>query len=134
MRTIINAEQLRILLNDTRKLMSEQPWLKATDDHSETVTVPHGKMEALHRLECNDWVFVPVVRTKAKKGGKLVEHGFEVHRREAGWEVVTAALEIDGERSAKVRPEPARDHAVQQELEKMRVRVSKETRMQTAGA
>jgi hypothetical protein len=124
MRTIINAEQLRILLNDTRKTMSEQPWLKAMDDHSETVTVPHGKMEALHRLECNDWVFVPVVRTKSKKGGRMIEHGFEVHRREAGWEVVTAALEMDGDKAAKVHAEPARNHAVQQELEKMRVRMA----------
>jgi hypothetical protein len=134
MRTIINAEQLRILLNDTRKIMAEQPWLKATDDHSEAVTIPHGKMEALHRLECNDWVFVPVVQTKTKKGGRLVEHGFEVHRREEGWEVITAALEIDGDKSARVHPEPARAHAVQQELEKMRVRVSKERRMEPAGA
>jgi hypothetical protein len=133
MKTIINAEQLRILLNDTRKIMSEQPWLKATDDHAESVSVPHGKMEALHRLECNDWVFVPVVRTKGKKG-KVVEHGFEVHRREAGWEVITAALEIESERSAKVHSEPARDHAVQQELEKMRVRASKDQRMQPASA
>jgi len=124
MRTIINAEQLRILLNDTRKTMSEQPWLKAMDDHSETVTVPHGKMEALHRLECNDWVFVPVVRTQAKKGGRVIEHGFEVHRREAGWEVVTAALEMQGDKAAKVHAEPARNHAVQQELEKMRVRLA----------
>ena len=134
MKTIINAEQLRILLNDTRKVMSEQPWLKATDDHSETVSVPHGKMEALHRLECNDWVFVPVVRTNPKKGGRVIEHGFEVHRRESGWEVITAALEIDGEKSAKVHPEPARDLAVQQELEKMRVRLSKDHRLQSASA
>jgi hypothetical protein len=133
MRTIINAEQLRILLNDTRKTMSEQPWLKAMDDHSETVTVPHGKMEALHRLECNDWVFVPVVRTKGKKGGRVIEHGFEVHRREAGWEVVTAALEIDGPAAAKVHAEPARNHAVQQELEKMRVRMA-HTELQAAQA
>jgi hypothetical protein len=132
MRKIINAEQLRILLNDTRKLMSEQPWLKAMDDHSEAVTLPHGKMEALHRLECNDWVFVPVVRTKAKKGGRVIEHGFEVHRRDEGWEVITAALEIDGEMAAKVHSEPARNNAVQQELEKMRVRVVSENRMATA--
>ncbi len=111
-------------MNDTRKTMSEQPWLKAMDDHSETVTVPHGKMEALHRLECNDWVFVPVVRTQAKKGGRVIEHGFEVHRREAGWEVVTAALEMQGDKAAKVHAEPARNHAVQQELEKMRVRLA----------
>jgi hypothetical protein len=134
MRTIINAEQLRILLNDTRKVMSEQPWLKALDDHSEAVTVPHGKMEALHRLECNDWVFVPVVRTKAKKGGRVIEHGFEVHRRDAGWEVVTAALEIDGETAGKVHPEPARNHAVQQELEKMRVRFAAQGAFQAAHA
>ena len=134
MRTIINAEQLRILLNDTRKVMSEQPWLKALDDHSEAVSVPHGKMEALHRLECNDWVFVPVVRTKAKKGGRVIEHGFEVHRRESGWEVLTAALEIDGNTAGKVHAEPARNHAVQQELEKMRVRAAHDARLQVAHA
>lgn len=134
MRTIINADQLRILLNDTRKVMSEQPWLKAMDDHSEAVSVPHGKMEALHRLECNDWVFVPVIRTKAKKGGRVIEHGFEVHRRDAGWEVVTAALEIDGDRSGKVHSEPARNHAVQQELEKMRVRFAATQGLQMATA
>ena len=134
MRTIINAEQLRILLNDTRTVMSEQPWLKAMDDHSEAVTVPHGKMEALHRLECNDWVFVPVVRTKAKKGGRVIEHGFEVHRRDSGWEVVTAALEIEGDTSGKVHSEPARNHAVQQELEKMRVRFAKHAALQVAHA
>src|SRR5262245_872984 len=116
MRTIINAEQLRILLNDTRKIMSEQPWMKATDDHSEAVTIPHGKMEALHRLECNDWVFVPVVRTKAKKGGQIIEHGFEVHRRDAGWEVVTAALEMEGDKGGKVNAERARKHAGQQDM------------------
>ncbi len=132
MRTIINADQLRILLNDTRKVMSEQPWLKALDDHSEAVTVPHGKMEALHRLECDDWVFVPVIRTKAKKGGRVIEHGFEVHRRDSGWEVVTAALEIDGESAGKVHSEPARNHAVQQELEKMRVRLASQGNMAAA--
>jgi hypothetical protein len=120
MKTIINAEQLRILLNDTRKIMSEQPWMKAMDDRSELVSLPHGKMEALHRLECNDWVFVPVVRTEGKKGKTVIEHGFEVHRRESGWEVVTAALEIDGDRSARVHPEAARNLEVQRELEKMR--------------
>jgi hypothetical protein len=124
MRTIINAEQLRTLLNDTREIMAGQPWMKAIDDHSETVSVPHGKMEALHRLECNDWVFVPLVRTKPKKGGKMTEHGFEVHRREQGWELVTAALEIDGHNSGKVHPEAARNSAVQQELEKIRVRAA----------
>jgi hypothetical protein len=134
MRTIINAEQLRILLNDTRQIMSEQPWTKAIDDHSETVSIPHGKMEALHRLECNDWVFVPVVRTKAKKGGSLIEHGFEIHRRAEGWEVITAALELDGDKTAKVHSEPARDHAVQRELEKMRIRVTEDEELEAASA
>jgi hypothetical protein len=120
MRSIISDEQLRLLLNDTRRTMSEQPWIQAIDDHSETIAIPHGKVEALHRLEHNEWVFVPVVRTQ-KKGGKLIEHGFEVHRREAGWEVVTAALEMAGEEPAKVHAEAARNHAVQQELEKLRI-------------
>jgi hypothetical protein len=121
-RTIINADQLRILLNDTRKIMAEQPWLNAMDDHSEPVQIPHGKMEALHKLERNDWVFVPVVRTNAKKGARIIEHGFEVHRREAGWEIITAALEIEANKTGKVHPEAARNHAVQQELEKIRLK------------
>jgi hypothetical protein len=126
MRTIISAEQLRILLNDTRKTMSEQPWVEATDDHAEHVAIPHGKMETLHRLEHDEWVFVPVVRTTQKKrGSKVVEHGFEIHRREQGWEVVTAALELDGDKPAKVHAEAARNHAVQQELEKLRLRAQK---------
>jgi hypothetical protein len=81
-------------------------------------------VEALHRLEHDQWVFVPVVRTK-KKGGKLIEHGFEIHRRENGWQVVTAALEMDEKNGAKVHPEAARNHAVQQELEKLRLRVNR---------
>lgn len=122
MKTIISADQLRILLNDTRQTMGEQPWTQAIDDHSQVVNIPHGKFEALQRLEKNEWVFVPVVRTQ-KKGGKLIEHGFEIHRREAGWEVVTAALEMEGDKPAKVRAEAARNHTVQQELEKLRLRV-----------
>ena len=125
MRTIISAEQLRTLLNDTRKTMSEQPWIEAKDDHSEHVAIPHGKMETLHRLEQNEWVFVPVVRTQKKKGGRIVEHGFEIHRRETGWEVITAALEVEGEKPARVHAEAARNHAVQQELEKLRLRANK---------
>ncbi|MBI4661210.1 MAG: hypothetical protein HY735_20500 [Verrucomicrobia bacterium] len=121
MHTIISTEQLRTLLNDTRQAMGEQPWIQATDDHAQAVNIPHGKMEALQRLDKNEWVFVPVVRTK-KKNGKLIEHGFEVHRRETGWEVVTAALEIEGDQTAKVHAEAARNHAVQQELEKLRLR------------
>jgi len=124
MRTIINAEQLRTLLNDTRKVMSEQPWISATDDHSEVVAVPHGKMEALYKLETQQWVFVPLVRTQAKKNGKQIEHGFEVHRRENGFEILSAALEIEGERAGKVHPEAARNHAVQQELERLRLRAN----------
>ena len=124
MHKIISAEQLRILLNDTRKVMGEQPWTQAIDDHSQAVNIPHGKLEALHRLERNEWIFVPVMRTQ-KKNGKLLEHGFEVHRREAGWEVVTAALEMQGDQPAKVHAEAARNHAVQQELEKLRLRVGR---------
>ena len=124
MHTIISAEQLRTLLNDTRQAMGEQPWIQATDDHAQSVTIPHGKMEALQRLERNEWVFVPVARTK-KKSGKLIEHGFEIHRREAGWEVVTAALEVEGDQSAKVHAVAARNHAVQQELEKLRLRAGR---------
>ena len=130
MRTIISAEQLRILLNDTRKTMSEQPWVEATDDHAEHVAIPHGKMETLHRLEQGEWVFVPVVRTQKKKGARTIEHGFEIHRRESGWEVVTAALELDGNK-ARVHAEAARNHAVQQELEKLRLRAHKEAAAQS---
>ena len=125
MHSIISADQLRILLNDTRKVMSEQPWTEAIDDHSQMVTVPHGKVEALERLEKNQWVFVPVARTKAK-GARLIEHGFEIHRRDSGWEVVTAALEMDGEKPAKIHAEAARNHAVQQELEKLRLRAGRQ--------
>ncbi len=125
MHAIISDDQLRTLLNDSRKLMGEQPWTQATDDHSETVSIPHGKIEALHRLEHNEWVFVPLVRTQKKKGGKVTEHGFEVHRREKGWQVVTAALEIVGDQSARVHVEAARNHVVQLELEKLRLRNSK---------
>jgi hypothetical protein len=124
MHKIISAEQLRILLNDTRQAMAQQPWIKAVDDHAHAVTIPHGKVEALNRLETDEWVFVPVARTQ-KKGGKLIEHGFEIHRRDAGWEVVTAALELEGEEPAKVHEEAARNHEVQQELEKLRLRVSR---------
>ena len=124
MRTIINDEQLRTLLNDTRKVMAEQPWIKATDDHSEVVAVPHGKMEALYKLEAKQWVFVPLVKTKAKKNGKEVEHGFEVHRRDNGWEIMSAALEIESGNSGRVHAEAARNHAVQQELERLRVRAN----------
>lgn len=124
MHKIISAEQLRTLLNDTRRVMGEQPWTQAVDDHAQVVTLPHGKMEALQRLNHNERVFVPVVQTQ-KKGGKLIEHGFEVSRRETGWEVVTAALEAQGEAPAKVHSEAARNHLVQQELEKLRIRVSR---------
>src|SRR4051812_28211840 len=119
MRTIINADQLRILLNDTRRTMGEQPWMEAMDEDAHVVRVPHGKLEALHRLKGDDWVFVPVARTRAE--GKLVEHGFEVHRRESGWEVVTAMLEMQGDKPAKVHAEEPIDFAVQNELEKLRV-------------
>jgi hypothetical protein len=129
MHKIISAEQLRILLNDTRQVMAEQPWIQAVDDHSQAVTIPHGKVEALNRLETNEWVFVPVVRTQ-KKGGKLIEHGFEIHRRESGWEVLTAALETDGVAPAKVHAEAARNHAVQQELERLRLRVGRSVQAQ----
>jgi hypothetical protein len=124
MHKIISAEQLRTLLNDTRQIMAEQPWIKAVDDHAQAVTIPHGKVEALNRLETDEWVFVPVACTQ-KKGGKLVEHGFEIHRRESGWEVVTAALETNGDAPAKVHAEAARNHAVQQELEKLRLRATR---------
>ena len=87
------------------------------------VNIPHGKFEALQRLEKNERVFVPVVRTQ-KKGGKD-QHGFELHRREAGWEVVTAALEMEGDKPAKVRAEAARNHAVQKELERLRLHVGR---------
>lgn len=121
MHSIINADQLRTLLNDTFRVMGEQPWIQTAADTVTLVTIPRGKMEALYRLEHNEWVFVPVVRTQ-KKGAKVVEHGFEIHRDQAGWKVVTAALEIDGGASAKIRPEAARNNAVQQELEKLRLR------------
>src|SRR5687767_8273222 len=124
MHAIISADQLRILLNDTREIMGQQPWVQAVDDHAHAVTIPHGKMEALKRLETDEWIFVPVARTQ-KKGGKLIEHGFEIHRREAGWEVVTAALELNGDAPAKVHAEAARNHAVQQELEKIRLATSR---------
>lgn len=124
MHTIIGEEQLRTLLNDTRKVMGEQPWIQAVDDHAHPVNIPHGKMEALQRLETSEWVFVPVARTQ-KKGGVLIEHGFEIHRRGDGWEVVTAALELDGTAPARVHEESARNHAVQQELERLRLRVSR---------
>ena len=123
MRTIISADQLRILLNDTRRTMGEQPWMDAMDDDSHTVSVPHGKLEALHRLQHDEWVFVPVARTTAG-AGKLVEHGFEIHRREAGWEVVTAMLEMQGDKPAKVHAEESVDLAVQQELNKLRLGVT----------
>ena len=131
MHKIISAEQLRMLLNDTRQAMAEQPWIQAIDDHAQAVTIPHGKMEALKRLETDEWVFVPVARTK-KKGGKLIEHGFEIHRRDTGWEVVTAALEAEGDAPAKIHAEAARNHAVQQELEKLRLRVHRGTQPQQA--
>ena len=121
MHSIINADQLRTLLNDTFRVMGEQPWIQTAADSATMVTIPRGKMEALYRLEHNEWVFVPVVRTQ-KKGSKVIEHGFEVHRDKEGWQVVTAALEIDGSTSAKVHPESARNHEVQQELEKLRLR------------
>jgi len=120
MRTIINADQLQILLNDTRRTMGEQPWIEAIDEDAQVVRVPHGKLDALHRLNGDQWVFVPVARTNAE-GGKLVEHGFEVHRRESGWEVITAMLELQGDKPAKVHPEEPIDFAVQNELEKLRV-------------
>jgi len=123
MRTIISADQLRILLNDTRRTMGEQPWMEAMDDDSHVVRIPHGKLEALHRLQKDEWVFVPVARTK--EGTKLVEHGFEVHRREAGWEVVTAMLEMKGDEPAKVHAEDTIDCAVQNELEKLRMGVQR---------
>lgn len=122
MHSIINADQLRTLLNDTFRIMGEQPWVQSAADSATMVTIPRGKMEALYRLEHNEWVFIPVVRTQ-KKGSKVIEHGFEVHREETGWKVVTAALEIEGEASAKLHAEAARNHAVQQELEKLRLRV-----------
>ena len=40
MHTIISAEQLRILLNDTREVMGQQPWIQAVDDHAHAVTIP----------------------------------------------------------------------------------------------
>lgn len=123
MHTIISSEQLSTLLNDTRQVMGEQPWTEAKDEHAHAVNIPHGKMEALKRLGKDEWVFVPVVRTQ-KKNGKLIEHGFEIHRRDAGWEVATAALELDGASPAKVHKEAARNHAVQRELEKLRMRAS----------
>ncbi len=133
MHRIIGADQLRTLLNDTRQAMSEQPWTQAIDDHAQVVTIPHGKMEALQRLQKNERVFIPVVRTK-KKAGKLIEHGFEIHRREAGWEVVTAALELEGdERPGKVHAEAARNHAVQQELERLRLRASRTPQTHATG-
>src|SRR5882762_1621605 len=125
MRTIISADQLRILLNDTRRTMGEQPWMEAMDDDSHVVRIPHGKLEALHRLQKDEWVFVPVARTK--EGTKLVEHGFEVHRRETGWEVVTAMLEMQGDKPAKVHAEETVDLAVQNELEKLRIGTAQAT-------
>jgi hypothetical protein len=119
MRTIVSAEQLRILLNDTRRTMGEQPWIEAMDDDSHPVRIPHGKLEALHRLERDEWVFIPVARTK--DGAKLVEHGFEIHRREGGWEVITAMLESQGDKPAKIHGEEVVDCAVQSELEKLRL-------------
>jgi len=116
-----------MLLNDTRQLMGEQPWTQATDDCAEVVALPHGKLEAIQRLENNQWVFVPIVRTQ-RKGGKLIEHGFEIHRRDTAWEVFTAALEIDGDKPARVHAEAARNHAVQQELEKLRLHVGRAKR------
>jgi hypothetical protein len=100
--------------------MAEQPRLNAVDEHAQAVTIPHGKMEALTRLETDEWIFVPVARTQTK-GAKLIEHGFEIHRRDNGWEVLTAALEADGGATAKIHAEAARNHAVQQELEKLRL-------------
>jgi len=93
------------------------------DDDAHTVSIPHGKLEALHRLQHDEWVFVPVARTNAA-GGKLVEHGFEIHRRGAGWEVVTAMLEMQAEKPAKVHAEEAIDLAVQEELNKLRLGVT----------
>ena len=49
-------------------------------------------------------------------------------------EIVQRALEIAADKTARVHSEPARDHAVQQELEKMRVRVTKGSKPQTVGA
>jgi len=121
MHSIINADQLRTLLNDTFRIMGAQPWNQTAVDNAQMVTLPRGKMEALYRLEHNEWVFIPVVRTQ-KKGAKVIEHGFEVHRETTGWKVVTAALQIDGATYAKVQPEAARNLAVQQELEKLRLR------------
>ena len=129
MHTIISTEQLKTLLNDTRQTMGEQPWIEAMDDHAQAINIPHGKLEALHRLEKNEWVFVPVARTK-KKNGKLIEHGFEIHRRETGWEVVTAALEMEGDQPAKVHAVAARNHAVQQELERLRLRAGRAGQVQ----
>lgn len=126
MRTIISAEQLRILLNDTRRTMGEQPWIEAYDEDAHQVRIPHGKLEALHRLQQDEWVFVPVARTNIAKD-KLVEHGFEVHRRESGWEVVTAMLEMQGDKPAKVHAEEAVDLAVQNELEKLRIGTTQAT-------
>ena|SRR5258706_14451004 len=131
MRTIISAEQLRSLLNDTRQAMSEQPWIEAIDHDARSVGIPHGKMEALHRLERDQWVFVPMARTKMKNG-RFVEHGFEIHRRETGWEVITAALELQDDTHAKVHPEAARNQAVQMELEKLRLRAGAAARAQAS--
>ena len=128
MRTIISADQLRILLNDTRRTMGEQPWMDAMDEDLHTVSIPHGKLEALHRLQHDEWVFVPVARNSAT-GGKLVEHGFEIHRRDAGWEVVTAMLEMQGDKPAKVHAEESVDMAVQQELNKLRLGVTQTAQM-----
>lgn len=122
MHSIINAEQLRTLLNDTFRIMGGQPWIQAVGENAQVINLPRGKMEALYRLEHDQWVFVPLVRTQ-KKGAKVIEHGFEVHREEKGWKVATAALEIDGAASARIRPEAARNSVVQQELEKLRLRV-----------
>jgi len=114
---------LRTLLNDTFRIMAGQPWIQTVDDKTQVISLPRGKVEALYRLERGQWVFVPLVRTQ-KKGSKVIEHGFEVHREEKGWQVLTAALEVDGPTSARIKPEAARNLAVQQELEKMRLKVS----------
>ncbi|MCF7765926.1 MAG: hypothetical protein K9N62_19835 [Verrucomicrobia bacterium] len=126
MHTTISADQLRTLLNDTRIAMSEQPWIQATDDQKHEVMVPHGKMEALERLQHDEWVFIPVVRTQ-KKPGSLLEHGFEIHRRASGWEVHTAVLETNGNKLARIHEESARNHAVNAELEKLRLVVGEKS-------
>lgn len=123
MHSIINSDQLRTLLNDTFRIMAGQPWIQTVDDKTQVISLPRGKVEALYRLERGQWVFVPLVRTQ-KKGAKVIEHGFEVHREEKGWQVLTAALEVNGPTSARIKSEAARNLVVQQELEKMRLKVS----------